>query len=80
MAKQGYIPKIGDDVTVPEHDGTFMVTTVDRKARSANLVLLRSDHRLEQIPWGVLMPLTKATREDCSQATARVVREVTEKV
>jgi len=80
MAKHGYVPKIGDEVEVPKHNGTFMVTTIDRKARSANLVLLRSDHRLEQIPWGVLMPLTKATREDCSQATARVVREVTEKV
>ena len=34
--------------------------------------------RREFEPWGVLIPLKKTTREDFSQAAARIVREATE--
>jgi len=77
MNRHEYAPEVGDKVAVLEHDGTFLVTAVDREAKSVSLRLLLSEDRLEHIPWSVLVSLQKMTLEDVEQAAARIVREAT---
>jgi len=77
VANREYSPEIGDRVGVLKNEGTFTVTAVDRVFRAANVRLMFSEYRLEQVPWDGLVSLKKMSREDVNQAVARIVMEAT---
>jgi hypothetical protein len=76
----GFVPEVGQDVLIVNHLGVFRITSVDSKARSANVTILRSGGwassggSLEGIPWDDMTPWDEETRDllDKASASARV--------
>ena len=84
MATPERIPVIGDLVAIPTHEGTLKVIAVRSEGQIADAELITVPGYVEKnIPWGVLIHIPKpkkTTREDFSQAAARIVREATERM
>ena len=66
------IPKTGNRVTAHGETGTFLIYSVDKSLRTAELKLMGGDLRLSSMPWDALTFLDK---EDASRAATTIAKK-----
>src|SRR5215472_6239136 len=67
----GFVPEVGQEALIVNHLGVFRITSVDPKARSANVTVLRSGALLEGISWDSMTPWDEETRGLIEKAAAQ---------
>jgi hypothetical protein len=65
-------PKTGDRVMALGETGTFVIYSVDKSLRTAELKLMGGDLRLSSMPWDVL---TLFDKEDASRAATTIAKK-----
>jgi hypothetical protein len=71
------IPKTGNRVTAHGETGTFVIYSVDKSLRTAELKLMGGDLRLSSMPWHVL---TFLDNEDASRAATMIAKKPPKKL
>lgn len=72
-----YVPRVGEEVLVTDHLGSFFVEEINVEQKTADLRVLRSNIAMKGVAWNTIWPLDKTAREILERARASWLKQQT---